>query len=89
MPYIKPNDRPALDLPIEMLILAQSQEGHHPGSLNYILTRLVNAFVEAHGGNYAAHSAAHGVLADVQMEHYRRRTAPYEDTKIEENGDVE
>lgn len=88
MPYIKIAQRHDLNDPIESLLDMLSIGGLQVGQLNFVLTRLVNGFVVRSGGNYAAHSAAHGVLSDVLMEHYRRRTAPYEDTKIIENGDV-
>jgi len=47
------------------------------------------AFLEKRGPvGYAEMSAVRGVLADVSSEFYRRKMAPYEDMKREENGDV-
>ena len=38
--------------------------------------------------NYQTMNDVMGALAGAQMEFYRRTVAPYEDTKIEANGDV-
>ena len=72
------------------------------GELNYALTRIINRFLgEApHYEDYNAvmgvlarihyedYNAVMGVLASMGHEIYRRRIAPCEDEKIDENGDV-
>lgn len=59
-----------------------------PGDLNYMITRLVDRCLAVNGKNYTSINAAIGVLECAKLELYRRIAAPYEDEKIEENGDV-
>ena len=82
MPYIKDKeDRKILDAYveefIEMLIV--------PGYLNYFLYKLAKRTCK----NYKSWRNFIGELEACKLEIYRRQTAPYEDIKIEENGDVE
>jgi len=58
------------------------------GELNFQITRLVWGFVQRKGANYEAINAAVGALECAKLELYRRRAAPYEDGKIQQNGDV-
>lgn len=63
------------------------------GELNYAVTRVVDAYLskaaETDGRlRYAHVNEAIGVLECAKLELYRRIAAPYEDEKIEENGDV-
>lgn len=58
------------------------------GDLNFLITRLCNAFVERHGLSYATTHDVTGVLHDVLTEFDRRVVAPYEDQKRADNGDV-
>lgn len=55
------------------------------GCLNYTITELIDHLYEC---NYKDLNAAIGVLECCKLELYRRVIAPYEDTKIVENGDV-
>ena len=55
------------------------------GALNYTITRLVRGLYPT---RYFHLNRALGVLSAVAHELYRRGIAPYEDTKIKENGDV-
>ena len=59
----------------------------HPGTLNYIITRLVHWWL-GDNPNYERYNAAIGVLECAKLELYRRKVSPYEDEKIKENGDV-
>lgn len=59
-----------------------------PGELNYAVTRLVAEYVEQQGLNYAVINDVVGALEGAKLEFYRRVAAPYEDRKIEQNGDV-
>ena len=59
----------------------------HPGTLNYIITRLVVWYL-GENPNYEKYNSAIGVLECAKQELYRRQIAPYEDEKCEENGDV-
>jgi len=56
------------------------------GEVNYAITRILNALYGM--GGYFVFNRAMGVIDCVGREFYRRKVAPYEDIKIEENGDV-
>lgn len=87
MPYIK-KDRRA-----EYEKWLQAQPGiFSPGDLNYVVTRIVHAYIDAvcplGEFNYTGLNEAIGALECAKLELYRRTLAPYEDQKIKENGDV-
>lgn len=82
MPYIKEKQR----LPFRYLAL--DSKVTHPGELNYIITELIQDYIENKGLSYSTLCEVEGVLSHVSKESYRRITAIYEDTKIAENGDV-
>jgi hypothetical protein len=79
LPYIRTQDR--LDL----------QSGKSPetaGELNYGFTVLAIEYMTKKGKSYATINDIMGALEGAKAEFYRRVAAPYEDTKIKENGDV-
>ncbi len=80
MPYIKSLTRHLLNL----------EEGCAgcAGELNYIFTSVANEYLERMGKNYSHYNDVIGALECCKLEMYRRAIAPYEDTKIAENGDV-
>lgn len=80
MPYIK-HDRRA-DLSLEGSLIPDTS-----GELNYMLTELVLRYI-GDAPNYTMFNNAIGALECCKLELYRRMVAPYEDTKIIENGDV-
>lgn len=80
MPYITPDKRELINESPAYITNA--------GELNYYVSTLVNAYIEHHGKSYALINEAIGVLECAKLELYRRIAAPYEDTKIQENGDV-
>lgn len=87
MPYIKPGIREGLD-PLLYSVQAEAKIWKGPeGILNYCVTRLVRMFL-GDAPDYARFNAAIGVLECAKLELHRRMVAPYEDTKIAENGDV-
>ena len=55
------------------------------GELSYVITRILKGLYEPSYFNY---NRALGVLEAAKHEFYRRIVAPYEDRKMEENGDV-
>lgn len=68
----------------------QMAEGVQPetaGELNYCITQLVKNFL-GEKPNYERYNAAIGALESAKLELYRRKVVPYEDLKIQENGDV-
>jgi len=80
MPYIKEGQRKEL--------LEEGRIPNNPGELNYMFTMMILHYFTANGGNYQAANDIMGALEGAKMEFYRRVVSPYEDRKIEENGDV-
>lgn len=83
MPYLDQTTRVALDRNRDRGLPAFSV-----GELNYIITKEALRFIDYNGMSYATINAAIGALECAKLELYRRLAAPYEDTKIQENGDV-
>lgn len=86
MPYIPESDRWQADLHIAAL--ARVLTGAKIGAWNYAITRLLIERLRQTGVTYANLNELHGLLRCVDAELYRRMTAPYEDAKARENGDV-
>lgn len=61
---------------------------HNPGELNYIITRLVHGYAQRGGLNYQKINDVIGALEGAKLEFYRRVAMPYENSKIQTNGDV-
>lgn len=80
MPYISPEDRSK--------ILAHDTSISTPGELNYFISTLLNWYINQKGKNYTTINEVIGVLECAKLELYRRVASPYEDIKIQENGDV-
>lgn len=80
MPYIKKDRRVELQSP--------SDQAKTPGELNYQITMLCRAYLQRAGLSYLIINDIVGALEGAKLEFYRRVAAPYEDTKIAENGDV-
>ena len=78
MPYIKQWD----------MIHVDSFGAKTPGELNYAITRLLVRYLAQKGLDYQAINDVNGALEGAKMEFNRRVTAPYEDRKIKDNGDV-
>ncbi|MHA1287404.1 MAG: DUF6899 family protein [Candidatus Thorarchaeota archaeon] len=87
MPYIKMEDRPKYEKTLTELIdiLKEQPVDQIDGNLNYLITRILK---EAYPLRYFNINRAVGVLECCKLEYYRRVAAPYEDTKITQNGDV-
>jgi hypothetical protein len=58
------------------------------GELNFAITTLIVSYVAHTGLCYTTINDVMGALEGAKAEFYRRVAAPYEDGKIEENGDV-
>lgn len=84
MPYISQEDRIFFDQKISF----NNNAIQTPGELNYIITKLIDYYISTHGKNYAIINEVVGVLECAKLELYRRIASPYEDIKIEQNGDV-
>lgn len=79
MPYIKP----------ELRHMPESAADFETvGQLNYHVTMMWLCYLDAHGLSYQTINDIIGALAASSAEFQRRVAAPYEDQKIEENGDI-
>jgi hypothetical protein len=86
MPYIKKEKRDSLDA-AGLQFLPSAIET--TGDLNYVISYLARRMVEAlPKKSYGGMSAIRGAISDAAEEFYRRVMVPYEDEKIQENGDV-
>jgi len=81
MPYIKKERRDDL---LDMI----GKPAQTPGELNFLVTSLIKDYIEVKGLNYQTINDIKGALGCAWDEFYRRKGIPYEDKKIEENGDV-
>ena len=86
MPYIERADRGEIDPILEKLL--DSIDSTNPGELNYVITRIITNRLYFDGPAYHIINELIGVLECAKLELYRRLAAPYEDKKIEQNGDV-
>jgi len=84
MPYIEPDDRVYLD----QRVTFTNNAIQTPGELNYAITKLLDHYIHSHGLSYTNINEAIGVLECAKMELYRRIAVPYEDIKMQQNGDV-
>lgn len=80
MPYIEKADRAALRPDSDIF-------ADDPGALNFQITCLIDNYL-AGSMNYRGINDVLGALEGAKLELYRRIAAPYEDTKIRDNGDV-
>ncbi len=79
MPYIKVEDR--------LRVITQGCP-NTAGELNYLFTMLSRDYIHEKGESYQTYNDILGALEGAKLELYRRQVAPYEDIKIQENGDV-
>ena len=79
MPYIESYLRDDLD-PIT--------NPRSAGQLNYVITYIVNQYLQESGVSYSNINEVIGVLECAKLELYARVARPYEDEKMEANGDV-
>lgn len=84
MPYIKQEDRKRLAGEKHM----NGYQIQTPGELNFLVSELAQKFLQQHGRSYTTINTIVGALESAKLEFYRRVAVPYEDNKIEENGDV-
>lgn len=80
MPYI--NQERRTDLANEDDVMT------HAGELNYLLTQLCVTYLRLKGERYQTYNDIIGALESCKLELYRRKIAPYEDKKRDENGEV-
>lgn len=78
MPYIKQNRRNSSICPNPINV----------GEINYQITKILNTYLQDSGVSYQTINDIIGALEGAKLEFYRRIVVPYEDKKIQENGDV-
>lgn len=85
MPYIYKEQRQKFEGMFTDMPTLQS-----PGELNYVLTTVCQQYIQHSltGTNYRTYNDIIGALEACKLEFYRRAVSPYEDTKIQTNGDV-
>ena len=88
MPYILKTEREKFNDLIKIIVHDLSESGEYDGKLNYVVSSIINGILKERGKNYHELNKMIGVVECVKQELYRRLAAPYEDKKIEENGDV-
>jgi hypothetical protein len=84
MPYIPQENRPKFD---DLLDQALNKIENH-GELNYVISTMAWEYVLGRKLSYTEMQHVIGTLECVKQEMYRRMLSPYEDKKIEENGDI-
>jgi len=87
MPYILSAERDKLK-PATDAIASVIDKSTTAGDLNYMISLMAKAYVDAKGLRYEHLNAVVGALDSCKVEFQRRVVAPYEDQKISENGDV-
>lgn len=88
MPYITRKDRKQYQEILSSLAEMIPQDRmQRPGHMNYIVSLLIEK-VYGKEMRYADHNEVMGFLNCIALEFYRRKTAPYEDLKITEEGDL-
>ncbi len=88
MPYIPRNERKQYQEILDSLAsLVPQDRMQRPGHMNYIVSLLVEK-VYGKQLRYADHNEVVGFLQCIALEFYRRKTAPYEDIKVAEEGDL-
>ncbi len=81
MPYIKEEHREQLEPAFAFI-------PENAGELNYMFTRYIDEYLAHFGVSYYSINDCIGALEGAKLELYRRVAGPYEDKKIESNGDV-
>jgi len=90
MPYISKEKRDEIDVFMDDLIEELETKNFLIGDLAYILYRICLGYLNDcdYEGHFSVYNSVIGVLESVKLELYRKRVAPYEDTKIIENGAI-
>lgn len=88
MPYIDNKSKEELNLVTDVMYDSVLSRGISNGELNYLITCLCLLYINRHGKSYNTLSDVVKALECAKLEFYRREVAPYEDKKIEQNGDV-
>lgn len=88
MPYIKQEERQKYSHILNVVEQLFEHNGVTPGELNYLMSSIAHAYVARKGLHYTYLNDVLGVFTGAKDEFYRRVVIPYENKKIEENGDI-
>lgn len=88
MPYICQTERDVFKPFLDELGTVVKKRGLSNGDLNYLMTMLSQLYIKQHGSSYNTLSDVIKALECAKLEFYARLMRPYEDLKIEQNGDV-
>jgi hypothetical protein len=80
MPYVEHHTRNRLALYHPHMM--------HPGELNFAITSLLIDYLKTNGRSYRTMHDIVGALESAKAEFQRRVINPYEQNKLEENGDA-
>jgi hypothetical protein len=86
MPYITPTRRDMIRRQVRELL--EEVENLQSGDITYLFTEILLQWL-GDSAKYDDYAQAVGILETAKLELYRRKIAPYEDIKKEENGDIE
>lgn len=84
MPYIKPERRKSFDTYLKACAKAIENEGE----LNYCIYKLSTLLISRIGESYDKLSMCSSAMEHAKLEWYRKKLSPYENKKIDENGDI-
>ena len=84
MPYIPKHRRIKLDISY----MDGAEIPANAGELNYVFTEVIRDYLLLKGDSYQVFNDIVGALEGCKAEFQRRIVNPYEDKKMEENGDV-
>ena len=88
MPYIKAEDKSIYETIFKQLE-TMTPAFKTAGELNYFITKIIHLYQKNKGLNYQTINDIIGALESAKAEYQRRVVNPYEDLKIQQNGDVE
>jgi hypothetical protein len=88
MPYIPEENRAIFDKVVRKCIRNMPIDTSY-GEMNYLLTSILGTFIQQNGVNYSTLQSVIGLLECVKLELYRRIVSPYEERKLDDNGDVD
>lgn len=90
MPYIEPLPRRKLapELCALNAKLRDQPKDELDGDVNYIITCIISRVLLPNEPHYVDYEKAIGLLECAKLELYRRKVAPYEDSKRDKNGEV-
>lgn len=89
MPYIKRESRKQYqEIISELAKLIPQDPTERPGHINYCISLLLER-IYGKRLRYFQHNEVIGVLSCISQEFYRRKTAPYEEEKIIQEGDLD